>query len=72
MGIQADPAFEAHAGVALVWSLAIFEHWVDIEDAHLSHCQHSQEVSGQDDVDQSFWARCSHHRDTQAYWMDCS
>ena len=32
-GHSADPAFEAHAGVAIMWSLAIFEHWVDIEDA---------------------------------------
>ena len=32
-GHSADPAFEAHAGVAVMWSLAIFEHWVDIEDA---------------------------------------
>ena len=33
-GHSADPAFEAHMGVALMWSLAIFDHRVNIEDAH--------------------------------------
>ena len=32
-GHSADPAFEAHVDVALMWSLAIFERWVNIEDA---------------------------------------
>ena len=32
-GHSADPAFEAHVGVAIMWSLAIFERWVNIEDA---------------------------------------
>ena len=32
-GHSADPAFEAHVGVAIMWSLAIFEHWMNIEDA---------------------------------------
>ena len=51
-GHSADPAFEAHAGVALMWSLAIFEHWVDIEDAHLIIASTLKRLAGK-----TTWAR---------------
>ena len=51
-GHSADPAFEAHAGVALMWSLAIFEHWVDIEDAHLLIASTLKRLAGK-----TTWAR---------------
>ena len=71
-GHSADPAFEAHAGVALMWSLAIFEHWVDIEDAHLLIASTLKRLAGKTTWARVFGPAAAIIVTPQAYWMDCS
>ena len=70
-GHLADPAFEAHVGVALMWSLGHLRTLGEHRGCSVSHCQHPRQVSRQDGVGQGVWSCRSNHCYTQAYWMIC-